>query len=443
MLQAETKSTGGIRTYMLGGDQGDGDSFNDYENVAKQGFLRNADVNAAVRMYANALQQIPWVVRTQTANKRRQDWDIKTEHPFYSLWERPNPIYTQSEWITRFIQYNWLGGEVFVLTNGAKNGPIPTELWLLRPDRIEIKGTDQDPVQRYEYKPDSQKPPEIYPAVPHNGPYVNGQAWHVTFPHPLKPLRGLSPFVAASLGISLGNSARISNNAVMKNGFRTSGALTLPAAPDEEQKKYLKQLLGSEHAGVENDGKAMLLWGTDAEGNSPFKWIEMGMSPRDADWFGALQLSTADVSKVTAIPPQLLADQTKATFANYAQASRSVWTDGYLPYVDSIRDAFNAYIMPRYKDNSWLDYDKSEIGALHEDENDKWTRANAKFITMDEARNIVGMPPLEPKGSGNVLFLGASDIPIAPEDLLLAGDIDATPNDPGYGSDSDEDEDAE
>ena len=83
--------------------------------------------------------------------------------------------------------------------------------------------------------------------------------------------------------------------------------------------------------------------------------------------------------------------------------------------------------------NVWLAYDLSKVPALREDQNDVWARAkDAKFIMVDEARELIGKEPL-PNGAGQVLILSSGDIPTAPEDLGEFAALDNTANDPDLG----------
>lgn len=436
----------GIRTFHFGVG-GDTAQLTNFPEIAKRGYSGNADVYAAVKRYGDALGGIPWVVRTKTVNKRRTDWDVMTEHPFYDLWNRPNPTQTQSEWMQQFVAYHWLGGEVFISVSGTlpttaqsdqgRKVGEPKELWLTRPDHIkEIKaGAKGKEIKSFMYQPDPKVDPKPWPAVNVDAlGNVKGDTFYMRFVNPLDPWRGMSPFVPAAIGIMIGIDARHWDWTMMKSGGTPLGALLVPEGDDSDDQKKEKerQFLNKWN---DHSGMPMMLHAVGDDGQQLMHWIEMGKTPKELDWDGAIRLSTQDVSKVTSVPPPLLADYEHAIFNNVGAAHKQFWTDGVIPYIDGIRDMFNAYLLPFYGQDVWLDYDLSKVPALREDQNELWARIkDAKFLLVDEARQMAGMEPF-PNKAGQVLILGSGDIPTAPEDLGEFASLENTPNDPDLGND--------
>jgi phage portal protein BeeE len=432
-----------IQVYNFGLDGGDSSQGNDYAGMAKLGYQGNADVYSAVKRYGEALGSIPWIVRKRTPNKRRTDWEIIDDHPFYELWERPNPTQTQTEWMQQFAMHHWLSGEVFINISGTlpsqseenqgRKIGIPAELWLPRPDHIKsIKANEESTeIEAFMLQADAKKDPEPWPAVNVEGKSVTGDTFYTRFVNPLDKWRGMSPFVPAQLGIKIGSDGRTWDLNMMQAGGRPSGMLIVAEDENTEtQRREIVRQYNEKNGGLENVGAPVMAWGLTEDGTPLMQWVEMGKTPKDMDWIEAITLSKRDVSNVTGVPMPLLADYSDATLNNVSEAYDQFWLLGVLPYADMIRDAFNAYLLPFYGDDVWLDYDKTEISALQEDLNEVYARLKeADYLTVDEKRDQVGMEPL-PNGKGNVLILTASDFPTAPDELgEMSAGIDPSPVD--------------
>lgn len=391
-----------------------------YKQLSAEGHNKNADVYAALSHYSTAIGGIPWLLKRRKPGAPRATWEEVTDHDFYSLWERPCPGYAQSEWIDRLVGYLFLGGEAIIYATGPTSGPNagkPSELWLLRPDFVKIEKGDPrvEPIRRYIYKPDETKPGE---SIDPN------RVVHIRFFNPLDELRGMSPFVAASLGIDQGNDSRSWNIKLVRKGGMPPGYFVGEETLTPEQQKDLIRQWEQRVGNAEPSGKPFFLTGG-------LKWVQTGMNPKDMDWTAGLLNSLRDISKVVRLAPELLGDPTAKTFANYKEARQSAYTEGFLPVMDRIRDAFVAGLLPMYRDGAqlYLDYDVSDIEALTENKNDLWARLDsAKDMTINEKRKARGLQEID---NGDVLLLSAADIPVAPEDLMMfAGGIDPTPNDP-------------
>jgi len=105
------------------------DSFSD---LARDGYVENAIVYRCINEIANGVAAVPFKLM-------RGDQPIE-DHPLLDLLSRPNPTMSQSEYFQKVVSYLLLSGNSYMLRVGTDNGE-PSELYCLRPDRIEIKTT--------------------------------------------------------------------------------------------------------------------------------------------------------------------------------------------------------------------------------------------------------------------------------------------------------------
>ena len=118
--------------YMLGYfGVGSGNSKNyNYQELADEGYLKNAIVYRCVNEISKGAGAVQFHVKSGD--------DTLDFHPMIDLLNRPNPQQSYAEFFTALYGYLLLSGNNYILKIGASSQP--TELHLLRPDRINIKG---------------------------------------------------------------------------------------------------------------------------------------------------------------------------------------------------------------------------------------------------------------------------------------------------------------
>ena len=113
-----------------------------YQDLAKEGYLKNAIVYRCVNEISKGASAVPFVVKAGD--------QILEEHPLITLLRRPNPLQSYSEFFNSLFGYLLLSGNAYILKVGAEAG-APKELHQLRPDRIVIKGSGNSIPDKYQY----------------------------------------------------------------------------------------------------------------------------------------------------------------------------------------------------------------------------------------------------------------------------------------------------
>ena len=102
-----------------------------YKDYAKDGYQENAIVYKCISMIANSTSAVDLCV---------YNGDVKLDnHPLLSLLKRPNPLQSGKEYFHSMVSYLLISGNTFMLRD--REVGMPKELYLLRPDRIDIKAT--------------------------------------------------------------------------------------------------------------------------------------------------------------------------------------------------------------------------------------------------------------------------------------------------------------
>lgn len=344
-----------------------------FDKLAKEGFESNVYVFRAVMEIAQACAGIPWLLYQRS---RRQVTELE-DHPLLDLLHRPNPWQGQAEFIEAAVAFLMLAGNSYVEAVGpASRQAPPQELYTLRPDRVTILPDAKNMVGGYRYTAGSAKQDFKAESVLHLKLFAPTDDWY-----------GLAPLAVAARIVDQHNASNVWNTSLLQNGAQPPGALVAEEKLSDEEYDRLKKVIEERHSGPRNAGRPLLLEGG-------LDWKQMGLSPTDMAWLEGKKLTAREIAIVFGVPPELLGDSANKTYANYQEARRSFYTETVLPLMDRLRDKLNAWMVPAFGDNLYLDYDRDEIEALQEDRARVWTRVNSSFkagwLRVNEARAAAG-----------------------------------------------------
>ena len=191
-----------------------------YQDLAKDGYMKNAIVYRCVNEISYGASAVPFMIK-------RGD-EIVEEHPVIDLLKRPNPLQSNSEFFASLFGFLLLSGNSYILKLAA-NGGVPTELHLLRPDRITIKGGKNPIPEKYQYMINGRIEQE-YEVDQENG---FSEVKHIKLWNPLDDFYGLSPLSAGALEIDQHNMSAKHNVNLLNNGARPSGAVVFKPKDDQ------------------------------------------------------------------------------------------------------------------------------------------------------------------------------------------------------------------
>ena len=379
-----------------------------YKDYAKEGYQENAIVYKCVSMIANNASAVKMKVFAG-------DNELEN-HPLISLLERPNPLQSGVEYFHSLISYLLISGNSYMIKD--KDISAPTELYLLRPDRIHIKtGTSMIP-EAYQYKIDN-KVINSYEVNPLTG---YSQLKHIKLWNPLDDFYGLSPIVASAYNIDQHNMAGLHNVALLKNGCTPSAMLKFQpkdetgasATLTDDQRAMLLQDLETRFSSSTNAGRPMLLEGD-------FDYVQMGLNPKDMDFLELMNMSAREIALCFGVPAQLvgIADQ---TYANVAEARLSLYEETIIPLLNRLESDLNEYLAPLYDGDLSIRYDIDSIPAMAEKRKQIFANVSQGvqqgILTRNEARDRLGLEPID-----------GGDSLLVPSNLFPLGEVDDTPDD--------------
>lgn len=350
-----------------------------YDRLADEGYRQNVVAYRSINLVAKAVASIPLVLMR---GDERLD-----EHPLLSLLAKPNPRLKGENFLYNLTGYYMIAGNAYALKVGP-DGAAPKELWLLRPDTMQvIEGRDGLPAG-FEQQVAGKKQK-----------FEAASVLHLKSFNPLSDWYGMAPLEAAAMAVDAHNDGSRWNLALIQNGGTPSGVLyqeDADAPLTDAQFNKLKEQIETQYTGALNAGRPLLLEGG-------LKWSEMGMSPKDMDWASAKNMTAREIALAFGVPPQMMGVPDAQTYANYAEARQSLWEDTVIPLAQDMAQELTNWLVPDFEGASGqglqtsasgqlkLALDLDDVPALAHKRAERFNRiANAGFLSDDEKRTALG-----------------------------------------------------
>lgn len=349
----------------------------DLENYAKEGYKKNVYVYSAIRAVSKSFSSVSWGMFTRPQNAKEDLKKIFSD-PIVSLVEQPNPFESGITFRANLITHLMIYGNAYIEEITPRGeGKAPKELYLLRPDRIEIVPAETKTkglVNKY-----------IYRVGGYEREIAADKILHLKYLDPLNDFYGMSPIQAAGLAIDQNNLSKNWNIDILNNGGMPNGSLSTEEVLTDEQFESVSAQMRD--YSTNKRGQTLILEGG-------LKYERFSMSAEDMGFVNATKMSAREISIVFGVPPEILGDSTNKTYNNYTQARKAFYEETIIPLLQYFEEEFGNWLMKKFgysKDSFVFTYNKEDIEAIQEDINVKWEKANnSYFLTLNEKRNLVG-----------------------------------------------------
>jgi HK97 family phage portal protein len=349
----------------------------DTPSLIRNGFAGNPVGFRCVKLIAEAAAAIPLAVQDHQCRYDR--------HPVADLVACPNPAQGRAELFEALYGQILLTGNGYVEAVGGAPGAMPFELHVLRSDRMTlVPGRDGWPVA-YDYAVGARKHRfDMTAEVP---PVCHIKSFHPTDDH-----YGFSALQAAATAIDVHNSASRWSKALLDNAARPSGAIVYRGTDGagvmtNEQYERLVDEMATNYQGARNAGRPMLLEGG-------LDWKPMGFSPSDMEFQKTKDSAAREIALAFGVPPMLLGIPGDATYANYQEAHRAFYRLTVLPLATRVAAAVGEWLSRFAGHRTEILPDLDKVPALAAEREAQWRRiSEADFLTADEKRAMLGLPP--------------------------------------------------
>lgn len=366
-----------------------------FENFAKEAFLRCVVANRCIREISDAVGSVPWGVFE--LNRKGEKVPIQN-HPIEKLLKRPNPEQGWSAFIQKMWGYYKLDGNTFIRRISpvtGRNTGVYSELHVLRPDRIKILEEDGI-LTGYEYKIGTEHT-VIFPVN-----NLTGQAdvLQIKTFHPTDDWWGAAATKIAAREIDTLNEAVVWNKSLLQNQGRPGLIYNFENTLEDKEYERFKKRLEEQFSGPKNVGKNIVV---DGKANvAPY-----GFTMNDLDFIEGQQELARRVCMVYDVPPVVLGIQ-DATFNNESEGRLKMYEGPVINNLNLIKTEFNNWLFN--DDREFIDYILDDVPALALRRQINWENAQkTDFITINEKRAMVGKKPVQ---NGDVLLVDASKIPL-------------------------------
>ena len=323
-------------------------------------------------------------------------------HDFLKLMKKPNPESSQFQFLEMHFTFMKIFGESFwYLAKGVKS-KMPKELFLLRPDMVEVESgktlengdeNKRGLVTNYKLNKsggghENFKPEEIL---------------HFKMPNPSDPHRGLGTIQAAKLYIETEQFAsRWTRNSIYNSG-RPSGVLNIKGMVDGPQFDKLKKQFKENYSGTENAGKTMLLRGADG-----LNYQKLGMEIGEVALKEMKDMTRDDIMVMFRVSKTILGITDDVNRAN-AREAKGVFIENVIkPELDRFIDHLNAFLIPQWPGNNILKY-KDPTLINEKDKVEEWNLGFNKWLTRNDIRRERGLDPVQ---GGDIFYEQISMIPV-------------------------------
>jgi len=325
----------------------------------------------------------------------------KIDHELVRLLENPNPQQSGFQFRELHAVYMKLAGESFWYRVNGGLSKKPKELYLLRPDLVEVEVSKDKVGSVLKYTlslPDGGKqdfePDEII---------------HHKYANPMNPWRGMGVIEASMTYLQTeGYSSEWTKNSIYNSG-RPSGILNLKGKMNDEQFNQLKEKFKQEYTGTNNAGKTLLLKGFDG-----IDWAKLGMDLEGIDLEKVKKITREDIMFMFRTSNTIMGITDDVNRAN-SREMRGVWMENVIkPELDRLVDQLNFSLTSLYGKQYKLDYVDPNSETV-EDRMDEWSAGVDKWLTKNDIireRNQILGTDVPEKDGGDFIWQPASLIPM-------------------------------
>lgn len=361
---------------------------NQEEFASSNSYQTNVIVHRCIDLISVTASHVPWKVYQYHTKGLAEN----PTHPANFLLKKPNSEKAGADFFTEVIASLLLYGNSYIATLQNENAS-PKSLHFLHPNAIDTVIRNNQLIA-YKYKPAPNIKEVLYPVDTQTS---ISRILHIKNYHPNNSLQGLSPLKAATKAILLHNQTMDWNKSLLSNSTKPSGVLAFQDGNGyltDEQFERLQQQFYENFTGSRNSGKPLILEGG-------LKWQDTNNAEKAEKFLELKDSSARDIAIAFNIPPQLLGLNGDNTYSNMQEARLSLWEENLIPLLDKLSDALTNWLSYWYRENLVIDFDRDSISALTKKRENLWSKiSSASFMTINEKRAFVGLPPIN---NGNQL----------------------------------------
>lgn len=317
-----------------------------------------------VHQIGNKFSSTPWHLYEKELRRNEDRRQEKLDHPFLTVWDKPNDFYTGS-FFRRTVQMHVdLVGEGIIVLNKVGNTVI--EMWPVRPDRMQPVKHPKRYMTGWVYQgPDGE-----------DVPLTLDQVIQIKYPNPQDPYRGRGPVQTVLADIDAARYSADWNRNFFVNGARPGGIIKVDYRMDDAEFNAFVNRWRQQHQGVSNAHRVAVL--ENAE------WQDTQFSMRDMQFVELRNLPRELIREAFAYPKPMLGTVDDVNRAN-AEAGKEIMAElQTIPRLRDWRDVVNTFLLPQFANGTSYVLDFDDPTPINHEAKDR--ERNSKAVS---ARNLV------------------------------------------------------
>ena len=231
---------------------------------------------------ADAIAFHPWHIVHKQTRKQVENMDENV----VQIFKNPNPMQTWLDFVEELVWF-WIPmGNGFLWKRKSLLPGQPMQLWVLRPDRIEIIPDDELGIKEYRYNADGAKP-IIFP---------RDEIVHLKFPNPKHPFWGLGKIEIAPRLFEMDIAAADYALRFFQNDATPGGTLETDKHLSDESWERLKEEYAEGYQGEKRAHRLAIL-------EDGVKFVSHNMGPREAQFSETRKSIRDTILSLLGVPP--------------------------------------------------------------------------------------------------------------------------------------------
>jgi len=204
----------------------------------------------------------------------------------------------------------------------------------------------------------------------------------------------LLSFARESIGEGLSQDRYASN--FLRNQAAPSGLVTVKPGMTETGIKRLRAEIDQMYAGARKAGRVMI-------GDDGIDFKPIGVTPQDAEFLASRRFNVEQVCRFFGVPPQMIGDTSKQTFANFEQAGLNFLTLAIMPWVVRFEQEVNRKLLNRTAAGRARPFFKINTAAVVRANLEAQYRSFALarqwgWMSVNDIRRLLDQEPIGPDG---------------------------------------------
>lgn len=402
--------------------------------VSEESALRMSAVYAAVRILSESVASLPLVLYRRTTSQygNRIGRQHATDHPLYNILHTMfSDEYTSFESREIGQAHLCLRGNAYYYVGRNGGGGIQ-EIIPIHPDRVTVERESTGNRELAYRIANSTDASSINPMTlkPSRGEilHVRGMGFD--------GICGVSPISYFREAIGLGLATEQYGARFFSGGAHPRGVIEHPQRLSDEARKNLKVSWEEAYGGLRNANQVAVL----DEGMS---WRAMAINNEDSQFLETRKFQVNEIARIFRIPPHLLADLDKASYANIEQQSLEFVMYSLSPWLQRWEQAMMRDLLTMEERQTYFIKFNME-GLLRGDSKSRkdfyMSALQNGWMSFNEIRE---KEDIDPRAGGD-MFLVPKNFNLIDENGEIMPDPNAAQQSPGSGEDdADDNEDAD